>query len=253
MTSPRIDLRSDTVTQPSPEMRRAMAQAELGDDVFGDDPTVIALEERAAELTGKAAGLFVASGTMGNLVSLMAHVPRGGEIIAEAESHTVLDEAGGHAVVVGATTRPIAAGPDGTMDPDAIRAAFRDPRDPHEPLSALVVLENTHAHSMGQPLTAAYTSRVARLAHAGMREPDGPAAPGVSPSAPPRRPSSRTSTQPPSASRKGSPARSARSSSAHASSSGGRAARASCWAAGCARPACSPRPGCSRCATDRPG
>lgn len=179
MPSPRIDLRSDTVTQPSPEMRRAMADAELGDDVFGDDPTVIALEERAAELTGKEAGLFVASGTMGNLVSLMAHVPRGGEIIAEAESHTVFDEAGGHAVVVGATTRPIPAGPDGTMDPAAIQAAFRDPRDPHEPLTALVVLENTHGHSMGQPLSAAYTSHVARLAHAGLIEPDGPPAPGV--------------------------------------------------------------------------
>ena len=179
MASTRLDLRSDTVTQPSPEMRRAMAQAELGDDVFGDDPTVIALEERAAELTGKEAGLFVASGTMGNLVSLMAHVPRGGEIIAEAESHTVFDEAGGHAVVVGATTRPIPAGPDGTMDPDAIRAAFRDPRDPHEPLTALVVLENTHGHSMGQPLSAAYTRDVARLAHAGLSEPDGPPAPGV--------------------------------------------------------------------------
>src|SRR4051812_6386137 len=73
-----IDLRSDTVTKPSPEMRRAMAQAEVGDDVFGDDPTVIALEARAAELTGKEAALFVASGTMGNLVSLMAQVPRGG-------------------------------------------------------------------------------------------------------------------------------------------------------------------------------
>jgi len=179
MASPRIDLRSDTVTQPSREMRRAMADAELGDDVFGDDPTVIALEERAAELTGKEAGLFVASGTMANLVSLMAHVPRGGEIIAEAESHTIFDEAGGHAVVVGATARPIPARPDGTMDPDAVRAAFRDPRDPHEPLTALVMLENTHAHSMGQPLTAAYTSQVARLAHAGLGEPEGPPAPGV--------------------------------------------------------------------------
>src|SRR5262249_11838283 len=79
--SERVDLRSDTVTHPTPEMRRAMAEAELGDDVWGDDPTVIALEERAAELTGKEAGLFVASGTMGNLVSEMAQVPRGGEII----------------------------------------------------------------------------------------------------------------------------------------------------------------------------
>lgn len=179
MAPRRIDLRSDTVTQPSPEMRRAMAEAELGDDVFGDDPTVIALEERAAELTGKEAGLFVASGTMGNLVSLMAQVPRGGEIIAEAESHTVWDEAGGHAVVVGATARPIAARPDGTMDPIAIRDAFRDPRDPHEPATALLVLENTHGHSMGQPLDAAYIREVAAIAHAGLDEPDGPAAPGI--------------------------------------------------------------------------
>src|SRR5262245_7303283 len=94
-----VDLRSDTVTRPTPEVRRAMAAAEVGDDVFGDDPTVNALEERAAELTGKEAGLFVSSGTMGNLVAHMAHVPRGGEIIAEASSHLVLDEGGGHAVI----------------------------------------------------------------------------------------------------------------------------------------------------------
>ena len=160
-----IDLRSDTVTHPTPEMRRAMAEAELGDDVFGDDPTVIALQERAAELTGKEAGLFVASGAMGNLVSLMAHVPRGGEIIAEVESHIVYDEAASHAVVVGASVRTLVARDDGTLDPEEIRAAWRDPSDAHEPITSLVVLENTHAHSMGQPLTAAYTSEVAAIAH----------------------------------------------------------------------------------------
>src|SRR5512132_1415925 len=100
-----IDLRSDTVTRPTPEMRRAMADAEVGDDVFGDDPTVIALEERAAELTGKEAGLFVASGTMGNLVSLMAHVGRGGEVICGEGGHTFQHEAANHAVVVGASMR----------------------------------------------------------------------------------------------------------------------------------------------------
>src|SRR5688572_22483046 len=105
----RIDLRSDTVTRPTTAMRRAMAGAEVGDDVLGDDPTVIALEARAAELTGKEAGLFVASGTMGNLVSHMAHVARGGEIIAEGESHTVLDEGAGHAVITGASIAPVAA------------------------------------------------------------------------------------------------------------------------------------------------
>src|SRR5438477_7416012 len=89
-----IDLRSDTVTHPTPEMRLAMAEAELGDDVFGDDPTVIRLEERAAELLGKEAALFVSSGTQGNLVSQMAHLGKGMELIAEAESHTVQWEAG---------------------------------------------------------------------------------------------------------------------------------------------------------------
>ncbi|HKZ92477.1 MAG TPA: threonine aldolase family protein, partial [Candidatus Limnocylindrales bacterium] len=160
-----IDLRSDTVTKPSAEMRRAMAAAEVGDDVFGDDPTVNALQERAAELTGKAGGLFVASGTMGNLVSHMAHVPRGGEIVAEAESHIILDEAGGHAVISGATVRPVPARPDGTMELAAIRAAMRDPGDIHEPVTSLVMLENTHSHSMGQPLTAEYTRAVAGVAH----------------------------------------------------------------------------------------
>ncbi len=92
-----------------------------------DDPTVLALEERAAELLGKEAGLFVASGTMGNLVSQMAHVPRGGEIIADESSHIVMDEAAGHAVVVGASVRSIRAGADGTHGPQDIRQAFRDP------------------------------------------------------------------------------------------------------------------------------
>lgn len=160
-----IDLRSDTVTHPTPEMRRAMAEAELGDDVFRDDPTVMALEERAAELTGKDAGLFVASGTMGNLVSHMAHVPRGGEIIAPADGHVVLDEAAGHAVISGASTRQVAAREDGTLDPQAVLDAFRDPEDVHEPISSLIVLENTHAQSMGQPLPASYIHEIAQIAH----------------------------------------------------------------------------------------
>jgi threonine aldolase len=161
----RIDLRSDTVTHPSDEMLRAMAAAELGDDVFGDDPTVNALERRAAELLGKDAGLFVASGTMGNLVSLMAHLPRGYEAIAGASAHTVLDEAGGHAVVVGATVRALPERPDGTIDPAAIVGAFRDPSDLHEPITGLVALENAHAHSGNQPLSAEYVATVAAIAH----------------------------------------------------------------------------------------
>jgi threonine aldolase len=160
-----IDLRSDTVTHPTDAMRRAMAAAPLGDDVFGDDPTVNELEARAAALLGKDAGLFVSSGTQGNLVSLMAHLPRGYEAIAGETTHTVMDEAGGHAVVVGATIRALPERPDGTMDPARIADAWRDPDDPHEPITGLVVLENTHAHSGGRPLTLEYTRIVAAIAH----------------------------------------------------------------------------------------
>jgi threonine aldolase len=161
----RIDLRSDTVTHPTPAMRRAMAAAEVGDDVFGDDPTVNALEARAAELLAKEAGLFVASGTMGNLVAQLAHLARGEEIIAAATSHLVMDEAAGHAVVVGASVRSLPEAADGTMDPAAIEAAFRDPDDAHEPISGLIAIENTHAHSMARPLSIAYEEAVAAIAH----------------------------------------------------------------------------------------
>jgi threonine aldolase len=160
-----LDLRSDTVTHPTAEMRRAMAAAEVGDDVWREDPTVNALEERAAELLGKEAGLFVSSGTMGNLVSLMAHVPRGGEIIAGAQSHIVRDEAAGHAVVVGASVLQLRDLPDGTLDPDEVAAAFRDPGDAHEPLTALVAIENAHSHSGNQPVGVAATERLAAVAH----------------------------------------------------------------------------------------
>jgi len=163
---PPIDLRSDTVTHPSPAQRRAMADAELGDDVFGDDPTTIALEERAAGLLGKEAGLFVASGTMGNLVAQMAHLSRGEETIAGREHHVVIDEGAGHAVIVGTSIRALDDRPDGTMDPAEIDAAFRDPTDVHVPISGRVTIENTHAHSMGQPLSPAYTREVADIAHA---------------------------------------------------------------------------------------
>jgi threonine aldolase len=146
-------------------MRRAMADAELGDDVFGDDPTVKALEQRAAELTGKEAALFVASGTMGNLVSLMAQVPRGGEIIASTGVHSFAHEAANFAVVVGASMKLLPWDADGHMDLDAIESAFRDPSDVHDPITSLVILENTHADSMAQPLPADYVGAVADTAH----------------------------------------------------------------------------------------
>ncbi len=162
-----IDLRSDTVTKPTPEMRRAMAAAKVGDDVFRDDPTVIALEERAAELLGKEAGLFVSSGAMGNLVAQIAHVARGQEIIAGEQSHIVVDEAASHAVVVGASVRVVREQPDGTLDPAEVRAAFRDPGDVHEPITGLVAIENASAHTMNQPLSVAYTRAIAEVAHDG--------------------------------------------------------------------------------------
>jgi threonine aldolase len=164
MSDPLIDLRSDTVTHPTPGMRRAMAEAEVGDDVFGDDPTVIALEARAARLTGKEAALFVPSGTMGNLVCLMAQVPRGGEIIAGEGAHSFAHEAANFAVVVGASMRLLPWDDRGRMDIDAIRRAWRDPDDAHDPITSLVMLENTHSDSMGQPLPTEYINAVGQVA-----------------------------------------------------------------------------------------
>ena len=152
----RIDLRSDTVTHPTPEMRRAMAEAEVGDDVFEDDPTVIALEQRAAALLGKEAGLFVASGTMGNLVTVMAQVPRGGEIITPAEGHVYNDEAANYAVVAGAGLRVIRENSNGEMPIADVVEAIQDASDPHSAITSLVIVENCHAHTFSRPITPAY-------------------------------------------------------------------------------------------------
>lgn len=158
--APAIDVRSDTVTHPTAAMRAAMAEAPVGDDVFGDDPTILALEARAAALLGKEAALFVPSGTMGNLVSLMAHVPRGGEIIAPAEAHVFNDEAANYAVVAGAGMRPVAETPEGEMPVEAVVDAIQDAGDPHCPITSLVVVENCHAHTMSRPITPAYVARL---------------------------------------------------------------------------------------------
>lgn len=161
-----VDLRSDTVTLPSEAMREAMARAPVGDDVYAEDPTVNALEARAAELLGKEEALFLASGTMGNLCAMLAWVPRGGEIIGGAHSHSLAGEAGGYAVLVGASARGLEPGPDGRLDPAEIAEAFRDPiQDVHEPISSLVTIENTVNASGGLPLDVAYTQRVADVAH----------------------------------------------------------------------------------------
>lgn len=143
----RIDLRSDTVTTPTPEMRKAMAAAEVGDDVYGEDPTVRRLEERAAALLGKEDGLYVPSGTMGNLVAVMTHAGRGNEIILEAEAHIYYYEVGGMAVVAQVLPRAI-AGERGRITPETLTAAIRAPNI-HFPVPALLCLENTHNRAGG--------------------------------------------------------------------------------------------------------
>jgi len=159
-----IDLRSDTVTHPTPAMREAMYRAEVGDDVFGEDPTVNRLEHMAAERMGKQAALFVASGTMGNLVALLTHCGRGDEVILGDHSHTFLFEQGGMAALGGITPRPIPNQADGTLRLEDVAAAIR-PDDAHFPRTRLVCLENTHNVCNGLPLTAEYTAQVAQVAH----------------------------------------------------------------------------------------
>ncbi len=163
MSMPWIDLRSDTVTHPTPAMRRAMADAEVGDDVYGEDPTVRRLEEMAAERMGKQAALFVPSGTMANLAAILAHCGRGEEVILGDVSHTFLYEAGGSAAVAGVHPHTLPNRADGTLDLAAIEAAIR-PDDPHHPVTRLICLENTHNRCGGSVLTVAYTRQVGELA-----------------------------------------------------------------------------------------
>lgn len=159
-----IDLRSDTVTQPTPAMRAAMSRAEVGDDVYGEDPTVNRLQEKAAELTGKQAALFVPSGTMGNLTAILAHCQRGDEVILGDKAHTFLFEAGGVSALGGVHSRQLPNQADGTLALEDIRAAIR-PDDPHQPITSLITLENTHNRCGGVPLSPAYTRAVGELAY----------------------------------------------------------------------------------------
>ncbi len=137
-----IDLRSDTVTRPTPEMRKAMAEAEVGDDVYGEDPTVNRLEARAAEILGMEAALFVPSGTMGNAIAVRILTERGDEVLAERRSHVVRYELSGMSVLSGVMPRMVDA-PGGHLIPDDVRAAA-GPRAYYKSDVSLVVLENTH-------------------------------------------------------------------------------------------------------------
>jgi len=158
-----IDLRSDTATLPSEQMRQAIARAQLGDDVFGEDPTVNRLEGMAAERVDKEAGLLVVSGTMGNLVSILTHCGRGAEVILGDRCHTHLYEGGGISALGGIHPRTVPNQPDGTLRLEDIEAAIR-PDNVHFPRTRLVCLENTHNRCDGAALTPEYTARVVELA-----------------------------------------------------------------------------------------
>jgi len=138
-----IDLRSDTVAMPSPEMRQAMVTAPLGDDVFGDDPTTNKLMEVAAGRMGKAAAAFVPSGTMGNLIGIAVNAQSGEELIADADSHAFYYETAGAAAVCGVQIRPVLT-EAGVMSPEQVRQAVRPRDDPHQPITAAITFENTH-------------------------------------------------------------------------------------------------------------
>ncbi len=160
-----IDLRSDTVTKPTPEMREAMAKADVGDDVYGDDPTVNRLQEMAADQMGKEAALLVPSGTMGNLAGILAHCQRGDEVILGRENHTYLHEAGGISVLGGVHSCQLTNQPDGSLLLTDIEGAIRFD-DPHEPITRLVCLENTHNHCGGTVQTPESTQRITDFVHA---------------------------------------------------------------------------------------
>lgn len=157
-------MRSDTVTKPTEEMRRLMAKAEVGDDVYGEDPTVNRLEELAAHMFGKEAALFVTSGTQGNQVAIASFAGRGDEVIAEAESHVFFYEAAGISAIAGAQTRQI-PGDRGVLRPADVRQAIRN-KDIHQPRTALVCIENTHNRAGGTITPIATLQEIHEIAHA---------------------------------------------------------------------------------------
>jgi threonine aldolase len=160
-----IDLRSDTVTLPTPEMRRAIAEAPLGDDVYGEDPTINQLEALAAERVGKEAAMLVVSGTMGNLCAVLAHCARGQEAIVGDQSHIYHYEAGGPSVLGGVAFHVVATDATGELPLAALAGAVRDVEDAHEAITRLICLENTHNRCGGVVLSTAYMQAVHQFAH----------------------------------------------------------------------------------------
>jgi len=160
-----IDLRSDTVTLPTAAMREAMYRAEVGDDVYGEDPSINRLQEMAAAITGKEAALFVPSGTMGNAIAQLTHAARGQAIIVGSESHIYHYEAGAASTLGGSPLVAVPNNPDGSIDLDRLRDAIADESDEHVAATALICLENTHNRCGGTVLSADYLAAVAALAH----------------------------------------------------------------------------------------
>ncbi|MBK8420757.1 low-specificity L-threonine aldolase [Candidatus Villigracilis saccharophilus] len=158
-----VDLRSDTVTKPTPEMREAMAEAEVGDDVYMDDPTVNQLQQKAAEMLGKEDALFVPSGTMGNLLALLVHCQRGDEVIVGDKSHIYLNEAGGMSALGGIHPHPIKNQADGTLALDEILASIQT-EDVHHTITRLICLENTQNVCGGVVLPVEYVQAVGKIA-----------------------------------------------------------------------------------------
>jgi len=159
-----IDLRSDTVTTPTPEMRRAMFEAEVGDDVYGEDPTVNSLEKIAAERMGKEAALFTTSGTQSNLTAVLTHTRHGNEVIMGSEAHIFWYEVGGAAALGGVMMRTVPNDKSGRLDPNDVEQAIRG-KNLHYPETTLLCLENTHNRCGGAVLTPDYTKEICDLAH----------------------------------------------------------------------------------------
>ncbi len=160
---PMIDLRSDTVTQPTSAMREAMAKAVVGDDVLDEDPTVHVLQDLAADMLGKESALFVPSGTMGNLISVLAHCGRGDEILLGDRSHIFLNEVGGVSAFGGVHPRTLPNEPDGTLATEKIEQSIRS-SDLHYPPTRLLCLENTHNYCNGAPLSVEYMAEAESVA-----------------------------------------------------------------------------------------
>ncbi|CAI8006402.1 Probable low-specificity L-threonine aldolase 1 [Geodia barretti] len=161
-----IDLRSDTVTKPTDEMRSAMATAEVGDDVFGEDPSINELQERSAALLGKEAGLLTSSGTMSNLIATLAWSNHGDEIIMGTEAHMFWNESAGQAALGGVQTRLVPNDSQGRINPDDVAAAIRPSGNLHFPRTSMICLENTHNRCSGGVLTPEDTKSVGDVAHA---------------------------------------------------------------------------------------